>query len=169
MRKRLVVAAFAVEEHAEAVVGLGEVGLDGEGGEVVGLGFVGAAFGVEGGGEAFVHEVVALGDGERALEEGLTRTPVADLAICEGGEGEEHDAGERKHGPARKGHGRGEVGDEPDGGEREADKGQIGVAVGHRLGADLHEADYRDEHAEVPAASRRGDRGASARGRGRRR
>ena len=103
--------------------------------------------------QRLVGAVVVLGDRERACEQGFGVAPGSYLSPCDRGEGQQHRAGRRGYDSAGDPPARGERWHTPRNGQREADQGQVHVAICSRLHPHLHQADDRNEHAEVPQPS----------------
>ncbi len=100
-----------------------------------------------------MHHGVVAGHGERAAVERDAVVPEAELARREDREereGSEGRGGERGLRPAP---GPEQRGRPPGDHDEQADQRNVGVPVRHRLVADLHQPDHRDEGSQVPVPS----------------
>ena len=84
-------------------------------------------------------------DGERVLEKRFAVFPKAQLPRGKRGQNRERRYARDSADPARQ-----NFRDAPRDDDENADRRNVGVAIGHRLTADLHDADDRHERAEIP-------------------
>ena len=98
--------------------------------------------------DLIVGDIVVVGDEQGVGEECLGVLPLADLH--EGGdrEGDQRDDRSRDDAIAERFAAGCDVAGSPGDEDEQADMRQIGVAIRHRLSADLHETDDGDEHAQ---------------------
>ncbi len=134
----------------EVVLRLHVLGRHGERRGKLRHGLRGAALLTEHEAEIAVREEVPRGHGERVLEERPTIAPIGRLDASLGDARADGEHGGSSEDDLAMGHALEQVPCAPADDHEQADQGQIRVMIGHRLSADPHDADDRNEGAEVP-------------------